>query len=188
MKQRRILQLGLLGVVAGLATTAFAQDHDGASRDGPRGLSDRTTDALVRQLDRDLYACYKLGDLYYYDCYSKTFRRAANSLSGNRQYRPAYEAMKLCETRVGEVVKANLDASAPAKRAGYTKYAAVRPEAAALLRRTTIAVVKEAQTVLLRSPSAEQKPHFQKIAQALDSTKVLLRAALERVQTWIATI
>ncbi|MCG7629188.1 hypothetical protein MHM88_15365 [Epibacterium sp. MM17-32] len=174
------LTSALLLPVAG----ARAQDHDGASRDAPRGLSTRTTDGLIRQIDRDLYTCYKLGDLYYYDCYRKTFRRAASTLRGNRDYEAAYTAMKLCETRVGRAVDANLAPDLPRKRAGFVSYVAIRPDASARLRQTTLDVVEEAKTVLLRAPSAGQKPHFQKIAQALDSTKVLLRAAARSWITW----
>jgi len=178
------IALLLISVLLLLAFPAVAQDHDGANRDAPRGLAARTTDGLIRQIDRDLYKCYQLGDLYYYDCYRKTFRRAAGTLRGNRDYTPAYEAMKLCETRVGRAVDANLDPSLPRKRAGFVSYAAIKPEAAPQLRQATLQVVEEAKTLLLRSPSTEQKPHFQKIAQALDSTKVLLRAALQQLRHW----
>lgn len=186
-----LLSPTLLALVASLClwsaplSAQHSDDGRGVWDDDTEGLSERTTAALIRQIDRDLYACYKLGEVYYFDCYRQTFRKAARSLNGQPDYRPAFDAMKLCETRVGAAVDANLDPTQPRQRAGFATYAAIRPEATGLLRRTTLAVVDEAETVLLRAPSPAQKPHFQKIAQALNSTKVLLRAAVLDLRLWL---
>lgn len=142
------------------------------------GLSNRTTNDVIRILQGDFRECGQLILVFRYDCYSQSYRSAADRLDGLDAYAPAQEALRLVERRIASVIAANLDRSQPPLRQGSRRFNAVRENAVPLLRRETIRAMDEAQTVLLRSPTVQQRPHYAKIASVIDSNKVLLRSAL----------
>lgn len=147
------------------------------------GLSNRTTDAVIRILQRDFRECGELIIVFRYDCYSQSYRSAADRLDGLPGYAPAQEALRLVQTRISSVVSANIDTSRRPIRQGGRVFNAVTEAAIPVLRRETIRAMDEAQTILLRSPSAQQRPHYTRIASVIDSNKVLLRSALLLMDT-----
>ena len=141
-------------------------------------LSDSLTNEVVRRLRNDFRQCGELLNVYRYDCYSKSYRNAAIKLSGIPDYGPAHDALRLVETRIVAVIDANLDPTRPALRQGFRSFDAVTEAALPEVKRETLRAMEDAQTILLRSPSASQQTHFSRIAAVIDSNKVLLRSAL----------
>jgi len=149
-----------------------------SSRDSSNSVNNRTTREVVRVLEHGVGECLQLFEAYRFDCIRKTYDFAARKIKGGIDYQPAYEALRQVEKRVEAAVKANADPTAKRLRKGLVRYSAVKPAAIPAVKRETIRAMEEATTVLLRSPAPHQKPHFQKIAAAIDSNKVLLRSAL----------
>lgn len=171
-------------LVVSMALTPMALAQYGRSD----GLSNRTTAAVVRLLQGDFRECGDLIIVFRYDCYSQSYRSAADRLDGLVGYAEAQTALRLVETRIGSVVSANRDRTRPPLRQGGRVFNAVTEEAIPLLRRETLRAMDEAQTVLLRSPTAAQRPHYSRIAAVIDSNKVLLRSALLLIDTGLRRI
>lgn len=140
------------------------------------GLSNGTTNALIRELKRDFKRCFRLDKPYRYDCYDDAYFRSAARLDGKPAYATVQKALSDVGIRIGRIVERNLDPAAPVIRRGRVTYRPIKPSELPAAKAEVIAAIEEAQTVLLRSPDAGG--HFQRIAAALDSNKVLLRSAL----------
>lgn len=185
----------LVGFLASLSLQpAMAGYGEGRSGDDDNSggsnytVNTRTTDAVVRNLKNDFRECLQLFPAYRYDCYRKAYRSGAKRLKGSIDYEPAYEALRLVETRIAAVVDANIDPTQKKIRKGFQRFTPVNEAALPQLKRETIRAMEEAQTLLLRSPAAHQKPHFQKIAAVIDSNKVLLRSALLQLNRYVQRV
>ncbi len=183
MSSKTILA-GLLALIFSCATALAGGDGGGGSRDGMdsgggqrSGLSAKTTKAVVTTLTRGFERCGTLPWAYKYDCYRHTYKLAAQKLNGNQAYAEAYQALVLVEETLTRAVKQNLDPAQPVKRKGLNLYRPVKREAVPQIKRQTEAAMKKAETILLRSP-ANKQVHYARIAEAVNSNKVLLRSAL----------
>ena len=180
--------LSVLVAVCGLLMVApptFAGNDSGGY--AAMVLSDRTTNRIVKRLQSDFQDCTRHPKVYRYDCYQKSYASAASALRGSDDYAKAAEALRLVQQRIKAVVDANLDPAQKPLRKGLQRFRPVQQAALPQLKRETIRAMDQARTILLRSPSAAQKPHFQKIAAAIDSNKVLLRSALLHLHPLIRT-
>ena len=186
-KVLRPVALSVLLVLS--APHMVAADYGGGNSGGNSSggsnitVNSRMTDLVIRNLQNDFKECFQLFPAYRYDCYSRSYSSAANRLKGSIDYEPAYKALRLVEERISAQVAANLDPSQKKIRKGFQRFSAVNPDTLPTIKRETIKAMEEAQTLLLRSPAAHQKPHFQKIAAVIDSNKVLLRSALLQLET-----
>ncbi|MBY6056620.1 hypothetical protein KUV26_19720 [Leisingera daeponensis] len=183
MSSKTILA-GLLALILS-CMPALAGGDGGGSRDsgtsaggGQRsGLSSKATRTVVTTLTRGFDRCGTLPQVYKFDCFRHTYKLAAQQLSGNQAYAEAHKALVLVEDTLTAAVKQNLDPAQKPKRKGLNLYRAVKPAAVPQIKRQAETAMKQAETILLRSPASKQE-HYTRIAQAVNSNKVLLRSAL----------
>ena len=140
-----------------------------------KGLSNATTNRLVRTLERGIRLCRSLDSVYRYDCYRQNYKTAADRLEGNVAYSVPLEALRDIERSLQTVVTLNADPTAAVVRKGGGTFRAVTPTSTARAKETFRRSLDDAATMLLRSAEANGD-HFARIAQVLDSDKVLLRA------------
>ncbi len=150
---------------------------DGGSGYEATGLQDRTTRNIIKILTRDFARCRQEKKIYRWDCYRKTYRFAANQLNGKISYSHAQDALEHVEEELDRIMAEYQDATKPKRRRLTQTYVAIKPEAIPAARARTERAMDQAQTMLLRAPSHTQS-HYVRIADAINSNKVLLRSAL----------
>ena len=165
----------ILIITLAFPTMALA-DYGGGSSYGGNSLSNATTNKIARNLTRGVSGCFKLDKVYRYDCYREVYGQAAAQLKGNKAYDGARQALETVEQSLGRTIQRNLDPTAPQARRGFQQFRAIKPAALPTAKRDFIAALETAETQLLRSPPNTQ-PHFQTIAAAINTNKVLLRSA-----------
>lgn len=171
----------LCALCLGLAAPPLMAGEGGDSRDSMTGgasggLSSATTKRVVQILNRDFERCARLKPIYQYDCYRDTYKFAADAIAGNAAYREAFQALSEVEKTLERVVAENRDPAVRPLRRGFRTYQPIKPAAVPKAKRQTTQALQKAETVLLRSPESKQK-HFARIADAVNSNKVLLRSA-----------
>ncbi|WP_264212493.1 hypothetical protein [Leisingera thetidis] len=181
MSSRTILS-GLVALT--LACSPAYADGGGGSRDsgtssggGQRsGLSSKATKAVATTLTRGFDRCGTLPRVYKFDCFRQTYKLAAQKLNSNQSYTEAYKALRLVEDTLTRSVKQNLDPAQQPVRKGLNYYRAVKPAAVPQIKQQAERAMRQAETILLRSP-ADKQVHYARIAEAVNSNKVLLRSA-----------
>lgn len=149
----------------------------GGGREVRHGLSSAVTNSVVLILTRDGERCNDLPRVYKLDCVSQTYRRAARKLQSNRSYTEAHQALDQVASTLSKAVAANRDSSQKKLRKGLNFYTPVKPAAIPQIKREGQRAMQKAETILLRSPAAKQV-HYARIAEAVNSNKLLLRSAL----------
>ena len=119
--------------------------------------------------------CGALPAEYRADCLGQAFRRASN-VQPCCDYRNSHRALRSGSRQIKSLVRKNRDRSAPAITRSGRRYVAVKKEVVSEVNRQAAAIVEETQTVLLRSGTGRLKVHYQRIAQAVGSTKKILRS------------
>lgn len=141
------------------------------------GFTNATTKAVVKTLTRGGSRCARLPRVYQFDCYRWVYKRASDQLLGNPSYSEAQKAMAQVESALDAAVKQNRDTSQPVRRRALETYKPIKPAAVPRVTRQAEQAMTTAETTLLRSPSNKQE-HYARIAEAVNSNKVLLRSAL----------
>lgn len=149
------------------------------------GLNNATTNRLVRFLERGIKRCRSLDGVYRYDCYRQNYQDAAGQLAGNPAYALPLATLQDVERTLAQVVARNGDPNAPTVRKGRAIFRAVKPASTAKAKEVFRQALDLAATKLLRS--AEGGAHYARIAQALDSNKILLRAMLHLITRKLPT-
>lgn len=162
---------------------------------GPSGkryiyLNPRETDKISGALGGALRTCSPeiIERRYRIDCIRFYFRQIADELPQTGEYAPVREALARAADQLDAIVRQNGDPTAPAVRPRLNgkpaaprlpPIRALRPGTEVRAERAAQAVIDEAATVLLRSTenSERRMAHYQQIAMAIRSTKVLLRSA-----------
>ncbi len=131
-------------------------------------------------------SCRSVGDAYVVDCIAKHLRAAANSMPAGRAFGETRTTLNQAALELEQLVTENSDPEQPRIRVSMATplrdttppLRATRPETAVNVKAQALAVLDEAETVLLRSADASRgrATHFQRIADAIDSNKVLLRS------------
>lgn len=160
-----------------LSFPAFASD-DSRSRGNEgegAGLSATTTQILVETLQRGMRECHSLRDVYRFDCYRKTYRRASNQLAGRPTYAGAMAALISVKEALDQIVIANRDPETPKIRLGIEFHAAIKPatmpEAA-----TGFAKALELAEASLKGSPTWAHLRYSPIADVVRSNKVLLQS------------
>ena len=147
------------------------------------------TTQIVNQLGQIQRICEFMGDEYKIACFATTYRDLAEEMPANGDYAEAREVLLDTARKLDTLYRRNLDRQKPALTArirtdnGRTKptppMRAVRADRAPQLNQQAANIVAEAETVLLRSASsdASRAIHYQRIAAAVGSNKVLLRSS-----------
>ncbi|MEX0281960.1 MAG: hypothetical protein AB3N13_12330 [Arenibacterium sp.] len=160
-----------------LPTTVFAYGGGGGHNANSNNLSNAGTNKGVRTLTRGAQRCQRLDWFYRYDCYRNVYEVAANQLGNNKAYADARAILLEVERSFEKTIARNEDKSAPRKRRGVEQFRAVKPGTRNTVNREFSTALQRAETKLLRSPS-NSGDHFVRIAQAVNTNKVLLRSAL----------
>lgn len=152
------------------------------------GFSNAVTNGLVRTLRRDVQRCQRLPWQYRYDCYRIAYQKSVSRLADAPAYAEAREILLDVERALAETVAENLDTAAPQRRRAGQTFRAVKQTARDAANTAFANALEDAETKLLRS-SGGGNEHFVRIAEALNSNKLLLRSAwlnLRRVATSFA--
>ncbi|MFT6458185.1 hypothetical protein [Pseudophaeobacter arcticus] len=157
--------------------TSVSAGGDAGGSGASYGLSNTATRSVTKTLSRGGAQCRKQPPVYRYDCYRLVYRRAANQLQGNSAYSEAQQALELVERSLEAAVAQNRDSTQPKRRRALETYTPVKPAAIPRVKRAAIEALEQAETILLRSPANKQE-HYTRIAEAINSNKVLLRSAL----------
>lgn len=140
-------------------------------------FSPSTTGSIVSQLDRGTAECGALPAEYRADCMSQAYRRAAGATQGRPDYSTAQSELSRTSRSLSNLVSQNADTeAAPIRKSGRT-YRAVKKSAVRKVAQQAVAIITETETKLLRSSgSGQRKVHYQRIAQAVGSTKRIFRS------------
>ena len=172
---RKLLFLVLWMFTLTASAMATGDGGDGNYGSTPRsGLNNATTNKVVNLLNRGIRQCQALDAVYRYDCYRQNYKRTADLLERNPAYAVPLKALRNVEGDLQSIVTSNADPSAKRVFKGGAVISAVKPSSTAKAKQTFRRSLDESQTILLRS-SEGKGDHFARIAQALDSNKVLLR-------------
>ncbi len=165
--------------VAALARGGDGPNGGGGMRGdgGGVGLSSRTTKKLVKTLTQGFEGCQRIRDVYRYDCYRQTYKRAANQIVGNPSYGDAFKALVAVEATLDRILAEESDPATPPVRKGFQVYRPIKASALPTAKADLTRALNEAETVLLRSDDRAGF-HYARIAEAINSNKVLLRSAL----------
>lgn len=161
-----------------LSTPLFAQSYDGAgsgNQTNRGGLSSRTTNKVIRHLDRGIRNCRKFEKIYRYDCYRVVYHAAVSEMDGLPDYAQAQAALVTVEKTLEQIVARNRDPNPPKPSSKTRKFTPIKPTT---VRKSAVQfnrALDKAETALLRSPDQNQA-HFARIAAAVQSNKVILRS------------
>ncbi len=142
-------------------------------------FSDRETATIVQVIADGRDACGRLPAEYRIDCLRATLKTAARQVPSNRpDYDKARSILNNATRQLDRIVEQSLDTAAPATKLGRETVRAVRKDAARSAMSAARLVVAEAETLLVRSAENSQRRmvHYAQIAEAVGSTKVLLRS------------
>ncbi len=130
--------------------------------------------------------CRNVTDDYTVDCIAKHLRAAAATLPKDKAFDEAQRTLTTAAVKLERLVRQNADLNQPKvtvklespTRTRTPPLQASTPSVRDEVRAQALQVLEEATTVLLRSAEATQgrATHFQRIADALNSNKVLLRS------------
>ena len=154
---------------------------------GPASVTNSVTTAVVAQISTASAACEAVGTTYRTDCLAKELKALVKNLPAQGEYAAAREALATASDELAKLSRQNRDYSQPRLQItvpsdSETKrrpVAAVKQETVAETNAKALAILEDTTTVLLRSAegNSDVALHYQRIAQALNSSKVLLRSS-----------
>lgn len=137
-------------------------------------MSEAVTGQVIAELESGLSTCSRLDAAYQFDCYRQAYRAAGSAIKGRPDYKDASKALKAVEDTLRAIVRKNGDRGQPNIRVGGKTYKAIKPAAVPAAAQAFRASRQEAATLLLRSTD-KAALHYTRIADALNSNKVLIR-------------
>lgn len=147
------------------------------------------TNIILARMDEAEQICEFMGDEYRPACFAATYRQLADEIPANGDYEEAREVLLDTARKLDNLVRANVDRQKPALSARVRREGgasvptppmrAVQESRVAQVNRQAANILEEAETVLLRSASSDatRAIHYQRIAAAVGSNKVLLRSS-----------
>lgn len=141
-------------------------------------FGDDTTNAIIRQLQRGAGECSRLEATYRIDCLQQVYSQAAGATNNRPDYAGANSALRGLSRKLSGIVRQNQDKQADKAKIRGKTYRAVARQALREANRQANQAIEEAATKLLRSAgnSQKRKVHYTRIADAVNSTKKLLRS------------
>lgn len=148
-------------------------------------LTTQVTQAIAESVGDAFDACRNLASGYQIDCYGQQLRSVAAQVAPAGAYGEVNIALEQASRRLAEITRRDRDSNQTrisvqhSGRTGINTYSAVRTATLAQSRAAAARVLDDVQTVLLRSAanSGNRRAHFQRIAAAMESGKVLLRSS-----------
>lgn len=141
-------------------------------------FSDDITQAIVLQLQRGTAECNSLNPAYRIDCLRQVYSRAAGAAGNRPDYASAANELRRLSRTLNGIVRENQDRKAGSAKQGGRSYKAVAQDALRRANSQAAQAIQEASTKLLRSAgnSQKRKVHYTRIANAVNSTKKILRS------------
>lgn len=144
---------------------------------GSAGLSNAVTKNVVKSIKLGVSRCQRIDKVYRFDCYRQTYKYAASLLYGRTAYAGALEALTAVEKVLDEIMARDADPQKPPVRRRLQQYRAIKPAAVPKATAKLERALSSAETILLRAPE-RTGTHYARIAEAVNSNKVLLRSRL----------
>ena len=147
--------------------------------------TDYLTSAIVKNINGARAECASYEPVYRIDCLRQRLAGIAQRIPAGPAYAEARQIIKRASGKLGRIQAGITDHKAPRQRSRANPrlkqpktYAAVKRENLDKAMEQARQVIEEAETQLLRAAENSEKRagHYQKIAAALDSTRVLLRS------------
>jgi hypothetical protein len=141
-------------------------------------FEDGVTGAFVNQIRRGAAECSRLEPVYRIDCLQRVFKQASGAGQNRPDYSSASSELRRLSRTLNGIVGKNTDRKAGKAQVGGKSYRAVTREALRQANRDAAKAIEEAATKLLRSAgnSSKRKTHYTRIADAVNSTKKILRS------------
>jgi len=151
-------------------------------------VSEKETARIIKRISDSRDFCYVVPVPFRINCLQTQFDRIARSLPQTGDYAPVRKVLQDASEKLGAVVRGNIDTTvkpivpviknkpdAPRSEA----LVAIKPAAVRKANAAAAAIIAETTTLLLRSTEnlERREVSYQEIAQAIDSTKILLRSA-----------
>ncbi|MEW9615250.1 hypothetical protein AB3G45_15610 [Shinella sp. S4-D37] len=180
--------LALTGVSDGYGQSTDNPSH-GASdsrTEGETTPSDFVTNAIIANLAAARSECGSYDRVYRIDCLRQRMLDIARRIPQGPAYAQARQIVGRAASRLGTIQSANADTRVKKQRSRRNArlreakvYTAIKQEKLNQAMQQASRVIEEATTQLLRAGENSEKrsAHYQKIAAAVGSTKVLLRSA-----------
>ena len=171
-----------------MPATGISAHHGGSGDSGSDGqnngggftnsFSYGQTNVIAADISKANDICITLPIEYRADCLAQSLKTSASKVR-KKNYIPIKNEISTTAQSIEDIVTENLDEEAPVIKVGNKTYRPIKKEAVAAVNQRVAKVVAESATRLIRSAgnSVTRKIHFQRIAKALDSTKVLMRSA-----------
>ena len=168
--------------------SSYEKPERESAREERRSSVSGTAAPIVNRILKDAQRCERFPWVYRYDCLQWVFKDASKVRTQNAsQMREARQILARASTKMDAVVRANLDPVQPPSRIGNRQIRAVKQSSRAEVDAATREIVQETETLLLRSGDTQQKQaEYTKIAEAVSSTEILLRSALETLHRFAA--
>ncbi|MHA7773654.1 hypothetical protein [Roseibium sp. M-1] len=141
-------------------------------------FADDLTQAIVLQLQRGTAECNSLNPAYRIDCLRQVYSRAAGAAGNRPDYAAAANELRRLSRTLNGIVRQNQDTKAGQLKKGGRSYKAVVSSALRKANGQAAQAIQETTTKLLRSAgnSQKRKVHYTRIANAVNSTKKILRS------------
>ena len=171
-----------------MPSTSMSAHHGGSSDSGPDGdrgngggfssLSHNQTNTIVADIGKANDLCKSLPLEYRADCLSQSLKTSVRKVR-KKIYIPIKNEISTTAQSIEDIVTENLDEEAPVIKFGNKTYRPIKKEVLVAVNERVAKVVEESATRLIRSAgnSVTRKIHYQRVAKALNSTKVLMRSA-----------
>ncbi|MBO0905805.1 hypothetical protein [Jiella sonneratiae] len=149
------------------------------------GPDSGATQAIVRRIEDGNRHCSELDPVYRIDCLRASYAWVAEEAAKlGPEYAEAAVILGELSSDLDRVVTENLDTEAPRARSPRpairkkdTQYRAVKRENLAKANAEAVQAIDKAVKALQRSATGRRAAAYQRIAEAVDSSKVLLRSA-----------
>lgn len=147
--------------------------------------SDYLTSSIVKNINGARAECGSYDPVYRIDCLRQRLADIAQRIPSGPAYSEARQIISRASSKLGRIQAGITDGKAPRQRSRANPrlkqakiYAAAKREKLSKAMAQARQVIEEAETQLLRAAENSDKRagHYQQIAAALDSTKVLLRS------------
>lgn len=170
-----------LGVGAGVAAGYRDDDDDEGSNFGIRAtMAGAVTTMIVERLRQIWRECEaQTAQEYHIDCLSEGYVRAAAIIPQDEVFGASRSLILQAAARLDAVTRQNQAAALPSVTTpGRTRpLRPIDPARRTAANAAALQIIEETRTVLLRSArTAPQRAAFQQIAEAVDSSKVLMRS------------
>lgn len=169
------------------SSTSTLSGHGSGSAAEIAAASAAVTASTVKNIQAVRNECGQYDPVYRIDCLQQGLRQVAKRLPVSSEYRPMRALIEKAAGDLNRIVRANVDPAQPKLEAkpganprfkAKRTYTAIKKTALKKAMAQAAAIIDELETQLLRASENSEKrlQHYQQVAVAVGSTKVLLRS------------